>query len=296
MNSSNGALRIGVRLPVTGVAATPENIISVASWAERLGFTSMWASEHIVAPRTVSSTYPGTDNGQWPYPADMKWMGALPALLWAASAAPSCEIGTCVVIVPMYNPVILAKHVATTNLLCGERFLLGVGLGWMSEEFQAIGAEFEQRAAVGVESIALMRALWTGDPVTFEGNFYGVSDVQMAPAPQSGTIPIMWGGRSRAAIRRVVNAGDGWIPDCRSIEDLRGGITYLKEECERAGREYTTIRIVFKPGAAFRVTAENLDELRFLGVDDLVTDPPLTSVELDGCLAEMERVAELFSS
>jgi probable F420-dependent oxidoreductase len=297
-NTSTSATptRVGVRLPVTGVAATSENITSVARWAHRLGFASLWGSEHIVTPLAVAPGYPGTDSGQWPYPPDMNWLAALPALLWAGAAAPGCELGTCVVVAPLYQPVLLAKHAATMNFLCGERLILGVGVGWMQAEFQAVGAEFEHRGPRMTEAIALMRALWSGDPVTFDGDFYQVRDVQMRPAPRSGSIPVLCGGRSRAAIRRVVRTGDGWIPDCRSIPELRLGIAALNEECQRADRDPASIRIVFKPGAAFGVTAADLADLDALGVDDLVIDPPLRSADLEGCLPELERVAGLLAS
>jgi probable F420-dependent oxidoreductase len=285
--------RVGVRLPVTGVAATAQNVASVARWAQGLGFTSLWGSEHIVTPVAVAPRYPGTDSGEWPFPAGMNWLAALPALLWAGAAAPDCELGTCVLVSPLYQPVMLAKQAATTNFLCGERLILGVGVGWMREEFQALDAEFTHRGPRMTEAIAVMRALWSGEPVTFAGDFYQVRDVQMRPAPKSGSIPIFCGGRSGAAIRRVVAVGDGWIPDCRSIAELRLGIAALDEECQRGDRDPASIRIVFKPGAAFRVTARDLAELGTLGVDDLVIDPPLQSEDLEGCLPEMERVAEL---
>ncbi len=293
MKTTATPTRVGVRLPVTGVAATAENIASVARWAHDLKFTSLWGSEHIVTPLAVAPRYPGTDSGEWPFAPGMDWLAALPALLWAGAAAPGCELGTCVVVSPLYQPVLLAKHAATTNFLCGERLILGVGAGWMQEEFQALDAEFTHRGPRMTEAITLMRALWSGEPVSFEGDFYQVRDVQMRPAPRSGSIPVFCGGRSRAAIRRVVRMADGWIPDCRSIAELRLGIAALNEECERGDRDPASIRIVFKPGAAFRVTPRDLAELDALGVDDLVIDPPLRSEDLEGCLPEMERVAEL---
>src|SRR4030067_3529911 len=124
-------MEVGTRLTNAGAKAKPENIITVARWAEELGFSTVWVSHHIVLPERVDSYYPYRPNGRWDYPSDTNYLGRLLTLAWVGAAAPSLKLGTSVFVAPLYNPVVLAKQVASLHYLTDGRVILGIGAGWM---------------------------------------------------------------------------------------------------------------------------------------------------------------------
>ncbi|MCQ3978969.1 MAG: LLM class F420-dependent oxidoreductase, partial [Anaerolineae bacterium] len=205
-------MQIGIRLPSAGAKVSPENLVTAARWAEALGYHSVWVSDHVALPEKVDSFYPYDPQGRWPYPANTPWLDPLLALAWAAAVAPSVKLGTSVMVVPLRQPILLAKQLSSLDFLSGGRVILGVGAGWMEEEFDLIGVPFERRGPRTAEMIALVRAFWRGEPVNFQGEFYEAADCQMAPRPVQPTIPVVWGGHTDAALKRVARVGDGWHP------------------------------------------------------------------------------------
>ena len=286
-------MEIGIRIPGAGAKVSPENLVTAARWAEELGYHSVWVSDHVVLPEKSVSFYPYDPNGHWPYPADTPWLDPLLALAWAAAAAPSVKLGTSVMIVPLRHPILLAKQLSSLDFLSGGRVILGVGAGWMEEEFDLIGVPFERRGPRTAEMIALMRAFWAGEMVNFEREFYHVADSQMSPRPVQPTIPIVWGGHSDAALKRVARVGDGWHPTQITLEQLAEGVTKLRRFCEEAGRDPASVLVVARPGRVYPITAETQARHVELGIQHLVIDPPLDGPDLSAFRAEMERVAEL---
>jgi probable F420-dependent oxidoreductase len=285
-------LRLGVRLPVTGPVATPENLSTVALLAEKLGYESIWCSDHLLSPRDVQPLYPGTTDGHWPFPRDTRWLEPLVTLTWLGALAPSVELGTCVLVLPMRNPIVLAKQVSTLDVLTRGRVVLGVGVGWMEEEFAAVGVSFDDRARRVAESVALMRQLWTGEEIEFDGEFWQVKAAEMHPAPVRKSIPIVWGGMGRPTVRRVAKAGDGWLPTFRTVQELADAIAGLKLECERVERDFSQIRILFKPGIDFDFQGDTMENLLALGVTDYIFDPRPTRLDARSCEEDMLRIAE----
>lgn len=286
-------MKIGIRIPAAGPRAAPEHIVTVARWAEQLGFHSLWVSDHVVLPERVRSAYPYDRAGQWPFAADTPWLDPLLALGFAAGVAPSVALGTSVLVAPMRHPVLLAKQVSTLDVLSGGRVILGLGAGWMEEEFEILGAPFAGRGARAVEMVALMRALWTGERVDFAGARYQVRDCRMHPRPAQARVPVVWGGHSEAALRRVVTSGDGWHPTQLDLVQLAEGVARLRALCAQHGRDFDTVSVIARPGAVYAIDADTHARHRALGIDHVVIDPPLDGPDLSRFRAEMERVATL---
>ena len=288
-------MHVGVIIPNAGSKATPENILSVARWAEQLGFNSVWVTDHVALPETCNSRYPYRTHGRWDYPSTTNWLDPLLALQWAAAVAPSIQIGTSIMVVPLRHPILLAKQLSTLDYLTGGRVILGAGAGWMAEEFRFMGQSYENRGKRLLEMVRLMRACWSGDDVHFEGEFYQVSGFKMYPTPLRKNITVIWGGHSDAAIRRCARTGDGWHPTQITLDDLQAGIEKLKQFCVEFDRDPSTIPIVARPGNIYTVDEASHARHLALGVTHLVADTPILQDDptMELLRGEMERVASV---
>lgn len=202
-----------------GAFAQPENAVVLAQAAEAAGFDSLWTFDHVVVPRRIESTYPYAKSGKAPGLATAAMPDSMVWLAYVAAATSTITLGTGVMILPQRNPVVLAKQAATLDFMSGGRLRLGVGVGWLKEEFDALGVPFEHRGARAEEYIAAMRALWSSDSGSFGGEFVSFTDVQSLPAPPHGAVHIAIGGHSEAAARRAGRLGDGFLPaiDAESV-------------------------------------------------------------------------------
>lgn len=288
-------MEVGVIIPNAGSKASPESIITTARWAEALGYHSVWVTDHVVLPEQVDSYYPYRTHGRWDYLPETVWLDPLLALSWAGAAAPSLKLGTSVLVAPLRNPILLAKQLSTLDFLSGGRVIFGAGAGWMEEEFNLIGQSFSNRGKRIIEMVKLMQALWTGETVDFQGEFYQVSGCKMYPRPAQGTIPVVWGGHSEAAIRRIARGGDGWHPTQITLEKLAEGITKLKQYCQEYGRDPDSVLIIARPGDTYEINAESQARHVELGVNHLVVDTPIKQEDpgLKILRAQMERVAKV---
>ncbi len=286
-------MEVGVVLPTAGPKATVENVATVALWAQELGFGSVWVTDHVILPERVESWYPYRSHGRWDYPSDTPWMDPLLALLYAGTVAPSLRLGTSVLVAPLRHPVLLAKQIATLDVLSGGRVILGVGAGWMREEFALVGASFADRGRRVVEMVELMRALWTGRTVHFEGRYYRVHGARMHPRPAQDRIPVVWGGHSEAALRRVARVGDGWHPTQIPLDQLRDGVRRLRALWEEAGRNPAALLVVARPGTTYPITPQTHAAHLEIGVTHLIADTPLRDPGMAALREEMERVAEV---
>jgi probable F420-dependent oxidoreductase len=286
-------VQAGVLIPAAGPKASPENIVAVAALAERLGFHSVWVTDHVILPHRVDSYYPYRKNGRWDYPATTNWFDPLLALGWAGAVAPSVKLGTSVVVAPLRNPVLLAKQVATLDVLSGGRVVLGLGAGWMKEEFDRVGASFADRGSRLVEMVKLMRALWSGETVKFHGRYWQIDDAQMYPRPVHGSVPIAFGGHTDAALRRVARAADAWQPTQITIDQLRDGIGRLRLYCEEQGRDPTSVEVMVRPGNVYEVNPETHAVHQELGVSHVVLDTVIMSADMSELLEKMTYWAEV---
>ncbi len=286
-------MEFGIRLPASGASLSLENLMTVAIWAEELGYHSIWLGDHVVLPEVVNSSYPYGPNNRWSSPADTKLLDPFLTLAWVASSAPSVKLGTSVLVAPLRNPVLLAKQLSSLDYLSNGRVIFGVGVGWMKEEFDLIGVPFVNRGKRTVEMIQLMRALWTGETVEFKGEFYQISACKMHPKPIQATIPIIWGGHSDIALKRVAQVGDGWNPTQISLEQLAIGLKKLYRYCDIYNRNPASIQVIARPGKTYPINTETHAKHQELGVHQLILDPPLDAPDLSTCRAEMERIAEI---
>ncbi len=249
----------GTSMPSRGDMASPENLRTLAQRAESLGFDSVWVSDHIILPRKVDSFYPYAADGVATFQPDEDYYEPLAALNFLAGCTQKIRLGTHVLILPYRNPVVTAKMLSTLDVLSGGRVILGAGVGWMEEEFQALGLDtYAQRGAVTDEYIQLFKELWTKDEPEFQGEHYQLSGMGFMPKPVQKPHPPIWiGGHTNPAIRRAAEYGDGWMPiglrppAILEPEELAEKIARLRRLTVRAGRPEDAVSLCFSTGVTF---------------------------------------------
>lgn len=235
-------MRFGLAF-ASSIAIEGDDALEICRRAEAGGFESVWGGEHVVLPSTIESRYPYTSDGKIPAQPDTPIPDPLIWLAFAAAAAPTLRLGTCILIVPQRNPIVLAKELATLDRISGGRVELGLGVGWLKEEFDALGVEWDRRGARNDEYIAAMQALWAGPHAEFHGEFVDFPPVTCSPRPVQSKIPIIVGGDTDVAIRRAVRLADGYFPGEGDAERLRGLVQRLHRAAEGAGRDPRSIGI-----------------------------------------------------
>ena len=225
--------------------ATPEYAIGVAQAAEAMGVESMWVAEHVVVPASYESRYPYAADGRMPLSGDDPIPDPLDWLAFVAGATERLVLGTAILILPEHQPVILAKRLATIDVLSRGRLRAGVGVGWLREEAEAVGVPFDERGARTDEFIVAMRALWSDEVASFEGRFVDFRSVKSRPRPtRPGGVPIVVGGHSRAAARRAGRLGDGFYPLGVDPDELAGLLEVMRKEAAASGRDAGTIQVM----------------------------------------------------
>jgi probable F420-dependent oxidoreductase len=239
-------MQLGVHLPQVGPNATREGVLALARRAEELGFDSLWVSDHVVIPRQIEGQYPGAGGGwgaAFPVPPDWPFLEGISSLLFAAACTQRLLLGISVLVVPQRNPVLTAKMLATLDVLSGGRLIFGAGIGWMPEEFAALGVPFAERGARTEEYLRLIKALWTEDQPSFNGCFYSLEDVGFFPKPLQKPHPPIWmGGWAEAALRRVARVADGWHAG-GPPQALAERYQLLRRFAEEAGRDPDAITL-----------------------------------------------------
>jgi probable F420-dependent oxidoreductase len=266
-------MKFGIAFANTGPFAAPEGAAAIAEAAEQSGFESLWTVEHVVVPNEYASTYPYARGGKMPGGPTVDIPDPLIWLTWVAAHTTTLALGTGILILPQRNPVVLAKEVATLDRLSGGRVLLGVGIGWLEEEFRFLGVPFEDRARRTDEYVAAMRALWSQDLPTFSGETVAFTEAVSRPRPVAGSVPVIIGGHSLAAARRAGRLGDGFFP---AKGDLPALVDELRKAADEAGRDPDAIEITWTGGKVIGGGEAALDEigrLAELGVSRLVIPP-----------------------
>src|SRR6202158_916937 len=210
---------------------------------ERLGYESLWASDHIVIPHTIRSRYPYSDTGQFPLAPDATFLEPLTALAMVAGVTERAKLGTTVLVLPHRHPVLPAKALATLAHLSGGRVILGAGVGWRREEIELLGAPFAERGAWSDEAIRIMRACWRDERTSFHGRFFDFDDIGCFPKPVSGYIPIWMGGHAKPALRRIVALADGWHAAFPTAAGLESGLGEPREAGARQKRRFDELTI-----------------------------------------------------
>ena len=227
----------------SSVGTDPGSALEIARLAESLGFDSIWGGEHVVRPARIASPYPYTEDGKMPGDAETPIPDPLIWLAYVAAAAPSVRLGTCILILPQRNPVVLAKELATLDHLTGGRVELGIGVGWLKEEFDVLGIPWERRGARTDECIGALRALWAGPDAEFHGEFVDFEPATCSPRPVGGSIPIMVGGDTPAAIRRAARLAEGYFPGTSDSEELARMILELDAAVAAADRPRGAVHV-----------------------------------------------------
>ncbi len=262
-------MKVGLAF-ASSIAIDGQNTLQLCRAAEDAGFESVWGGEHVILPDTIISKYPYTADGKIPAEPDTPIPDPLIWLAFAAAAAPKLRLGTCILIVPQRNPIILAKELATLDALSGGRVELGLGVGWLKEEFDALGVPWERRGARNDEYIAAMRALWSQPHAEFHGDFVDFDPATCSPRPVNGNIPVHVGGDTDAAIRRAVRIADGYFPGEGDPAKLDALLTRLRNAAEDAGRDPKSIEINAMFGAQMADPKAGVEQLAEIGVDRIM--------------------------
>jgi probable F420-dependent oxidoreductase len=307
-------MRYGFYLPTRGRSATPDALQRLVQRGEALGFHSVVVADHVVFPLRIASKYPYTVSGVFPGSGDT--LEQLTLVAFIAAHTQRLRLVTSVMILPHRPPVLAAKMLATLDVLSRGRLTVGVGVGWLREEFEALGApDFDRRGAASDEILTIFKTLWTGSPGSFRGEFFRFADVRCLPVPIQKPHPPIWiGGHSRAALRRAARHGDGWHPvganpaSMLGPAELRGLLGELRRLTEAEGRDPASLTIAYKAplydversgdGGGRRPFSGSDDQVRddiatyaALGVHELIFD--FRSDEVAESLERMERFAAL---
>lgn len=284
-------MKFGVAFANVGPMAHPEGAVALAQAAEAGGFESLWTVEHTVVPAGYESTYPYSATGRMPGPEDSDIPDPLIWLTYVAASTSTIRLGTGILILPQRNPVVLAKEVATLDRLSGGRVELGVGVGWLEEEFAALGIPWADRGARTDDHIAALRALWTQDEATHDGTHSSFHRAISRPRPTQHRIPIVVGGHSKAAARRAGRLGDGFFPGKGDHDDLASLIALMRTTAQDHGRDPDAIEIT--AGGNGALGSKALDEVKALaelGVSRVIV-PPL-AYDPEGQRAAFARYGE----
>ena len=275
---------IPINIDVSGI----DDIIGIARHAQSAGCESVWTAEHVMIPTKLDTEYPYSKTGEMPLGGDMNFFDPLIALSAVAAATTTLKLGTGINILPQTNPLLFAKQSASLDALSGGRLLLGLGLGWMREEFRAMGTPFEKRGARFDDYLQAIRKVWSGEEVNHQSEFLDWRNFRSFPLPsRKDDLPVFIGGHAGNAFRRAALYGHGWYPAIYSAEELAPNIEKLRQACAEVGRNFDELEIT-----SVWANTGGLDELkrlRDLGVSR-VTVPlqslPGTAMESISWLAD----------
>ncbi len=283
-------MKFGLAFANTGPFTSIDGLVELAQAAEANGIESVWTVEHVIWPSTYASEYPYGPGGKMqgtfavPIPDPLIWLS------FVAANTKTLILGTGIVILPQRNPLVLAKEAATLSHLSEGRLHLGIGVGWLREEFDALGVPWEKRGKRTDEYIGAMRALWAEDEASFDGEFASFESVSTNPKPPGGEIPIVVGGHSAAAARRAGRLGDGFFPGKGSLAEVSELIDIARQTAADSGRDGAAIEVTAAhPGLFGEDPVGAAQELRAMGVERTML-PAFGLLGPEGVAAKMEAV------
>jgi probable F420-dependent oxidoreductase len=274
----------------SSITHDPSESLELVRCAEKIGFESVWGGEHVIIPAQIDSPYPYTEDGKIPMEPDMPVPDPLIWLAYVAAAAPTLRLGTCILILPQRNPLVLAKELSTLDQMSGGRVELGIGVGWMREEFEALSIPWAARGRRNDEYIAAMRALWSGPEVEYHGEFVDFDKVTSSPRPVNGNIPIIVGGDTERAINRAGTLADGYFPGSTDPEKLAGLIKALHAKAEERGRNPQDIEVSAIFGEQMTDPKRGVEQMAAMGVGRLMV--PAFFFAGPGGLERLEQFGE----
>lgn len=265
-------MKIGL-IPANIGSPTGELMIGMAKLAEQVGFESIWTFEHVIIPIDYESKYPYSADGKMGVDPDANFVDPLIALSAIAAATKTIRLGTGVNILSQANPLYVAKQAASLDFVSGGRFELGVGIGWLREEFKACGTPFERRGARFDDYVQAMRKVWSGDVVEHQSEFLDWTGFKSNPTPVQDPFPVVIGGTKGKAFERVARYGNGWFAPTASPAQLEPLLSQLDEACSAASRDRSEIEVT----AMWFPNPEDLSDVEryaALGVGRLVVPLP----------------------
>ena len=291
-------MKLGISPPLAAPLATPDYITTVAQEADRLGYSSIWAPEHVVLfDEHESSRYPYSEDGKIGVPATAGILDPFEVLTFAAAVTKDIRLGTGILLLAQRNPVYTAKAAASLDWLSGGRFDFGIGIGWLKEEFESVQVPWPKRAQRTAEYVEVMKRLWLDEVSSFEGEFYSLKPARQYPKPlQQPHPPIIFGGESEAALRRVAKLGDAWYGFAHTPETAAERLAVLDRLLAEQGRTRKDIRVLVCPFRN-RATPEMLEQFAELGVDEVILTVAARNAEmlvgrLEETAAELMPTAE----
>jgi probable F420-dependent oxidoreductase len=305
-------MKVGCTLPQSGALASGENLTRVARRAEELGYDSVWVFERLLWPINPRDPYPPSRDGSWPT-SFQNVFDPIETLTFVAAQTRNVRLGTSALVLPYHQPVQLARRLATLDVLSEGRLEICGGVGWSRDEFEAAGAPFERRGARADEMLEAMVAIWTRDPVRFEGQFYHIPESKIGPKPaQQPRPPIYLAGFGQYTFDRIAKFADGWNPAAvRDFESFEARVNQLQETAARAGRPPMEVVLTAFPfvtetslGHVRRPLAGTLGELREdvkrlsrIGVTHVIFSiPEMTSAPsqtIDPAIARLEQLIDV---
>ena len=298
-------MRVGVSLPNLGLSATPDALVRGAQHAEQLGYDTLWTADRLLYPVHPRDPYPATPDGSLPeYYKNV--LDPLESLAFAAAHTRTIGLGTSIIAIPFYNPVVLARRLTTIDILSGGRLRVGFGLGWSHDEFEAVGASLKGRGARADEFLQVLNAVWSTNPVEFHGTFFSVPRSFIGPKPvQQPRPPIFMAAYTAAALKRVATYADGWQPNgAILLGEMPRMLAELRAGAAAAGRDpsamllnvVATIALTPQPMAGSRAfftgsreqIRDDIARARALGTTELIIELDL-GPPIDELLRTMER-------
>ncbi|MFK7896716.1 MAG: LLM class F420-dependent oxidoreductase [Myxococcota bacterium] len=282
-------MKIGLYTPLAAAVASPALARTIAQVSEECGFASLWVPEHAVLFDEYEPNYPYAEDGVMPGGSEAQVLDPLPVLSFFAAHTERIRLGTGVMILPQRNPVYTAKELVSLDVLSGGRLDVGIGVGWLAEEMRALGTPFERRGARMNDYVAVMKALWCEDPSAYEGEFYSLPACRFAPKPvQRPHPPLIFGGESRPALRRIARLGQGWNAAMKTPEQMEKLLSELDVFLAEEGRKRSELEITVMPGRD--LTEEDLRAYKAVGVDQIVAYA--AAIDPDSVRGAFEPIAE----
>src|SRR5262245_4642632 len=272
-------MRIGFALPQVGSAVGPEALVMVAKRAEDLGFDSLWVLDRILWPLNPRAPYPLGDGS---LPVQYKSMlDPLETLTFAAAHTSRIALGTAVLNLPWYNPVLLARRLTTLDILSFGRLRVGFGIGWSPDEYEAAGVTWYERGKRADESIKALKKIWTTDPVEFQGKYYRIPKSVIGPKPvQKPHPPIYMAAFTASAMKRVATEANGWLPVGIALSNVGPMFDEIKRMAKDAGRDPSALELIVGAGLEIHKTPIRKDRVDFTGTLEQIAEDMTTARKL----------------
>ena len=257
-------LQFGVTGMNGGATSYPEALVNLSQAAESAGFDSIWAGEHIILPDSSTRI-----------PPTYRYLNPLLTLTFVAAHTSTIRLGTGVLLLPQHEPLVLAKELATLDVLSGGRLMVGIGVGWSEEEYQALGIPYSERGARADDYLAAMRAIWSEEKPAYQGKFVSFKGVQAYPHPvQQPTPPIITGGRAPAVIRRTIEQANGWYGFAYDLDEIVAVLAQLREAASRYQRPASLGELEISIAPRIPIDKETAQRFAELGVHRIIFIPP----------------------